>query len=524
MFRSCYTCRRRHVECQMTHPPCKKCQKAGLECLQKRPLRWVDGPAFRNRARTSQAHQRDKSNTLNKGDYGESCLYESRLAESTLEATNAVERKGQSAISHKGDHISIHISIPPSLKDPSFDALDDASMYYLNYYSKCVCKLFVMFDSQRNPLRQLIPAALANPALTASVMALSARHMANGQQIQCQGQDEDHATRFKAHTDGLMYKQKAICGLIQALNDPISRSRDVLILSAFILIFLDLLESGRDQWKSHLGGIKKLVSGMHTAETSRHLEATIEGTREFIMGQIYLIETLGATFGGRELLSGADISPQQAAPLQMSIDRAYIGCPEYLLYAVRFFSKARDRLADPRHLDTPETYSFLQSVTSMLDSTMSFDCHNWVTETLRASSTTSTTRNIQSLEHLAQAYKYATLIYGWRVCDRLTGNETPLDDLVKALVVEAEALRRDEALFKCILWPLFIAGLESQEQSQKSHIRNCLESFWFETKCINVINAVTILERFWVDPSNVEDDSSSWVFRMGQVEGDWLLI
>ncbi|EHA27344.1 hypothetical protein ASPNIDRAFT_44782 [Aspergillus niger ATCC 1015] len=364
----------------MTHPPCKKCQKAGLECLQKRPLRWVDGPAFRNRARTSQAHQRDKSNTLNKG--------------------------------------------------------------------KCVCKLFVMFDSQRNPLRQLIPAALANPALTASVMALSARHMANGQQIQCQGQDEDHATRFKAHTDGLMYKQKAICGLIQALNDPISRSRDVLILSAFILIFLDLLESGRDQWKSHLGGIKKLVSGMHTAETSRHLEATIEGTREFIMGQIYL----------------------------------------------------------------------------MLDSTMSFDCHNWVTETLRASSTTSTTRNIQSLEHLAQAYKSATLIYGWRVCDRLTGNETPLDDLVKALVVEAETLRRDEALFKCILWPLFIAGLESQEQSQKSHIRNCLESFWFETKCINVINAVTILERFWVDPSNVEDDSSSWVFRMGQLEGDWLLI
>lgn len=154
--------------------------------------------------------------------------------------------------------------------------------------SKCVCKLFVMFDSQRNPLRQLIPAALANPALTASVMALSARHMANGKQIQCQGQDEDHATRFKAHTDGLMYKQKAICGLIQALNDPISRSRDVLILSAFILIFLDLLESGRDQWKSHLGGIKKLVSGMHTAEISRHLEATIEGTREFIMGQIYL--------------------------------------------------------------------------------------------------------------------------------------------------------------------------------------------------------------------------------------------
>ena len=136
MLISRYTCRRRHVECQMTHPPCKKCQKAGLECLQKRPLRWVDGPAFRNKARTSQAHHREKSNTPNKGDYGGSCLYETGLAESTLDSTNAVERKVQSAISHKGDHSSIHISILPSLKDPSFDALDDASMYYLNY---CQC-------------------------------------------------------------------------------------------------------------------------------------------------------------------------------------------------------------------------------------------------------------------------------------------------------------------------------------------------------------------------------------------------
>lgn len=152
--------------------------------------------------------------------------------------------------------------------------------------SRCVCKLFVMFDSQRNPLRQLIPAALANRILTASVMAISARHMANSQQLFCKRQD--HSTRFQAHPDGLMYKQKAIRGLIQALNDPVPKSRDVLVLSAFILIFLDLLESGRDQWKSHLGGIKQLVHDMHTAGASQNLEATIEGMREFILGQIYL--------------------------------------------------------------------------------------------------------------------------------------------------------------------------------------------------------------------------------------------
>ncbi|XRM40442.1 hypothetical protein ABZX51_003762 [Aspergillus tubingensis] len=522
MLRACYTCRRRHVECQMTQPPCKKCQKAGLECLQKRPLRWVDGPAFRNRMRTSQAHHMDQGSALDKPHHKVSSRLEAGLAAPTSEAITPVGRNGQLTNSQNRSHSSIHISIPPSLKDPAFDSLDDASMYYLNYYSRCVCKLFVMFDSQRNPLRQLIPAALANPILTASIMAISARHMANGQQLYSERQDGDHATRFQAHPDGLMYKQKAIRGLIQALNDPVPKSRDVLVLSAFILIFLDLLESGRDHWKSHLGGIKQLVHDMHTAGTSQNLEATIEGMREFVLGQIYLIETLGATFSGRKVLSGADMS--LAAPLQMSIDRAYIGCPEYMLSTVRFFSAARDRLADPRHLDTPETYSLLQSVTSVLNSTNLFDCYGWANQTLRVSSLTPTTQNVQSLEHLAQAYKSATLIYGWRICDALTGNNTPLSDLVTGLVHEVHILRKDEALFKCILWPLFIAGLESEDQAQRSQVRGFLDSFWFETKCINVINAVTILERFWVDPSEVEDASYSWIFRMGQVEGDWLLI
>ena len=213
-----------------------------------------------------------------------------------------------------------------------------------------------------------------------------------------------------------------------------------------------------------------------------------------------------------------------AAPLQMSIDRAYIGCPEYLLSAVRFFSAARDRLADPRHLDTPETYSLLQSVTSVLNSTNLFDCYGWANQTLRVSSLTPTSQNVQSLEHLAQAYKSATMIYGWRICDALIGNNTPLSDLVTGLVHEVHILRRDEALFKCILWPLFIAGLESEDQAQRRQVRKFLDSFWFETKCINVINAVTILDRFWVDPSEVENASCSWIFRMGQVEGDWLLI
>ena len=53
MDNSCYTCRRRRIECEMTEPPCKKCKKAGLECFQKRPFRWVQGAAFRSKKKVS---------------------------------------------------------------------------------------------------------------------------------------------------------------------------------------------------------------------------------------------------------------------------------------------------------------------------------------------------------------------------------------------------------------------------------------------------------------------------------------
>lgn len=51
MYNPCYTCRRRHIECDRSRMPCAKCEKAGLECFQKRPVRWVKGVSIRGKMR-----------------------------------------------------------------------------------------------------------------------------------------------------------------------------------------------------------------------------------------------------------------------------------------------------------------------------------------------------------------------------------------------------------------------------------------------------------------------------------------
>jgi hypothetical protein len=49
MVEACYTCRYRRIQCDKTSIPCRKCRKAGFECHQKRPIRWVKGVAIRGK-------------------------------------------------------------------------------------------------------------------------------------------------------------------------------------------------------------------------------------------------------------------------------------------------------------------------------------------------------------------------------------------------------------------------------------------------------------------------------------------
>ncbi len=62
----CYTCRNRRIQCDQSGVPCGKCQKAGLECLDKRPFKWVKGVAIRGNL---QGHVYESANpSSNKGN------------------------------------------------------------------------------------------------------------------------------------------------------------------------------------------------------------------------------------------------------------------------------------------------------------------------------------------------------------------------------------------------------------------------------------------------------------------------
>lgn len=112
----CWTCRNRRIQCDQSGPPCDKCEKAGMECFDKRPLRWVKGVAIRGKM---QGHS-----------------YEA-MADGTPVKTS---KKTQSALSKLNESSRALVqastgsrTLPVTLQDPSMSNLDQTSKYYIDY-------------------------------------------------------------------------------------------------------------------------------------------------------------------------------------------------------------------------------------------------------------------------------------------------------------------------------------------------------------------------------------------------------
>ncbi|KAJ5627786.1 hypothetical protein N7490_010014 [Penicillium lividum] len=508
---SCYTCRNRRIQCDQSGIPCAKCQKSGLECHEKRPVRWVQGVAIRGKmmGRTFSSN----ADNVNK---------KSALIKSSRSVVNPVHSGG---LNFDNFTLDIIPNLSSTLQDPSVLHLDRISRYYVDYYNERICKLFIVYDSDKNPFRSLIPLGLKDPALLKALLALAARHHVNAGQSFDQAETPTEPRLVNAHWDALSFKHQAIEALSHSLHDNTDYKQDTIVASIFLLIFLDLIESGSDGWNFHLEGAKKLIASTYlTPESHAGVNQgpgeTVQEIREFITKQIHLIETLGSAFTRPRLLSQSSSLGLPELQLQEIIEQSFLGCPEYLLTAIRCLSVQRDSIS----ASTPHesaTVDLAQSDTkSLLELIQSFDCYAWASGLQRSQG--SSPQDTANLCRLSQAYKIGSLIYGGRILDALTGEETLQDDQVLELLGVVDSLKHDPALFKCILWPIFVAGLECQHQNQRNFLMDCLERFWTLTSCLNAVNAAKTLRDHW--QQNSPTARSQWIFNIGNLGRDWLWI
>ena len=125
------------------------------------------------------------------------------------------------------------------------------------------------------------------------MLALAARHDVNRHFTFQQPPSVDISRSSKPHQDALLYKYQAIQGLSLALKDPTTYMQDTITASVFLMIFLDLVESGSDRWNYHLEGAKKLIASIPPSPNyhdgnNQDPGRTIQAIRTFINRQIYV--------------------------------------------------------------------------------------------------------------------------------------------------------------------------------------------------------------------------------------------
>jgi hypothetical protein len=117
-------------------------------------------------------------------------------------------------------------------------------------------------------------------------------------------------------------------------------------------------------------------------------------------------------------------------------------------------------------------------------------------------------------------YQIGVVLYGRRLIAALKREATSQDNFLSELLELLNTLRRsNRPLLKCVLWPIFVAGLECRSLAQKNFFIARLEEFWMTTNCLNVINATKILQEYWK-----QDDREDWVFDVDRFGCGWLLI
>ncbi|KAL6228638.1 hypothetical protein BDW75DRAFT_251141 [Aspergillus navahoensis] len=502
MREACWTCRNRTIQCDQSGFPCLKCEKAGLECRDKKPLRWVKGVAIRGRMRG----------------------YEYKEWPIKRDAIASIQDKSKQV---RGRNPQPHFA----LQDPHVQNLDPSSRYYLDYYSQRICKLYIVHDSDSNPFRNLLAYAFEDVPLLKCITALAARHLVNtGHSFDRPGTDVAVSTSsqsMKTTLDALRFKTQAVTALRARLANPHPEpsETDARLATVLLLIFLELLESGLDGWGVHLKGARALVSiykslGDDTNNSNESGEME-QGIRTFIARQLAVIETLGAALS-RPTSDFEDPGSASYAFVkgQESIVRSFLGCPQFILRSIQFFSSQRHLAAE----SMPHDKAYIQDTVSMLEITQNFNSSEWasVFQRQRPNAASPSIAETKKLYMLGEAYKTAALLYGRQVLEpaaATAAGATESRNMALQLLNLIDGLKDQEALFKCLLWPTFIAGLHCLERDQQRLIHDYLRKIWDLTNCLNVISASNILKDYWEQAKTSETQVRSFVVCRG-----WLLI
>jgi hypothetical protein len=431
-------------------------------------------------------------------------------ADNSEQASASASAPGSS--SHAGES-STELVLQRPLDDPLVNDLDSHSRYYLYHFATQLCEDMVVYDIPgQNPFRDLIPATSAHPLLLHIIVANSAFHIFNmshkpmiqsnyqGDRSSClvtydQGFNQFGGPLQSSYRDALTSKAQALSLLAQNVASVNASNIDLVLVTILLFVNFTLVESGKDKWKVHMDGAMHLIKLLGEPP---YLQRPMSRLRLTILSDFLVFYILGSTLSfsttSKFMPDGIELDPI----LRYAETNNYLSCPGPLLRIMLESFELPDSQF-PFSGNLPEHIQ--DQVGILLQRALDFDPVSWSRDLEPASPND----DLEQRVRIASAHRSAVCIYLARVlpCSNPLLDPTSglalvsLTDLADEVVHHISQVKPGDAVFKCICWPLFLAGAESDNIVQREWIMSTLDTLYSEMYWGYFHNVKRVLKTIW---------------------------
>lgn len=389
--------------------------------------------------------------------------------------------------------------VHPSLLDPFHSSLDRKSKHYIHHFSNAVCRDLVSIDQQsRNPFRAMIPLAGRFDYLQSIIVATGAMHLATLQNY------HNRRPGGPELVDALVAKGKAVSALTRAVasaGNEVTPTSQAMILAAIVFfVNLDLIDNGKGSWQAHIEAASTLMTSIQKqvasggAENRVIIDDSLMRLVDAIAADCLTYRILGTTISGVDTTWADSMEHSDLfSVLSRAEAHSYHCCPPVMLETIL----ATSRLFHD-HLSAPEEK--VKRALELLGRAKKFDVVDWVyaIQGLSLEQDDLSVRVSLARAHRAAACLYILLC----VPDALKPlGLVSLEPLVLELRGYIAEVPLDHVLLKGIVWPVFLAGAQTTEASQRVWYVERLESVWAKNPWIcpwgYIRTAIEMMREIW---------------------------
>ncbi|RTE83121.1 hypothetical protein BHE90_002380 [Fusarium euwallaceae] len=405
-------------------------------------------------------------------------------------------------------------STPWVLVDPLYQDITSNHRQYLAYFDARLSRDFVAYDVPDNPFRNLLKFTQAHPLLRQVIIAASATHMYNRSRPWLAPDSLDRGLGPRnLLMDALEAKHQVLRMLPSALQSIESIGGDIVLAAILFLINVELIESGKHNWKAHFDGagrIMKLLGPVSDVD---------ESLRDYIVSDCFIYYILESTFRPTPTDSHSYFQSCQALDILGKTTNSYYCCPPQLLEIMLIAS----RLSNTRHDDLVSADMVTAAGAALLDRAQNFDVLPWARQVNNIPSTEQDP--VLSRFRVASSHRLAVCLYILHAIPSMqawVGEEladTIFDELHQTLCTIPD----DDTNFKATTWVTFVFGACAKTPEMKEWVTVQIKKLMLESPWGFLYAARDALQMLWgVQAEGTQ--TKSWVQTLRDLHMDFLIV